>query len=91
MSRHELDKRVQDWRELRRMAEEIAAEMDAIADAIKSEMTAQGVEELAGTYWRATWKEVTTSRLDTKAIKKANPLLCEMFTKQTTTRRFCIA
>ena len=91
MKTKELDKKVQDWRELRRMAEEITAEMDAIADAIKTEMTTLGVDELAGTDWRATWKEVTSSRLDTKSIKKAIPELVAKFTTTTTTKRFCIA
>lgn len=86
----ELDSKIKDLRELRRMADEIAAEMEAITDTIKAEMTARSVDELAGTDWRATWKKIVTSRLDTRAIKKAVPDLVERFTVTNRTRRFCL-
>ena len=37
------------------------------------------------------WKAVTSSRVDTKALKAAAPELVERFTKTTTTRRFVVA
>ena len=67
----ELDAKVKELRELRRMAEELAAEIDGLTDTIKAEMTARGVDELSGTDWKATFKAVTSSRLDTAALKKA--------------------
>ena len=48
MSRTELNHKVKELRELRRMAEEIAAEIETITDTIKREMTAQGVDMIAG-------------------------------------------
>lgn len=87
----ELDSKIKELRELRRMADEIAAEIETIQDTIKNEMLARSVDELAGTDWRATWKEVVTSRLDIKAIKKAVPDLVEKFTVTTSSKRFCLA
>ena len=66
----ELDAKVKELRELRRMAEELAAEIDGLTDTIKAEMTARGVDELTGTDWKATFKAVTSSRLDTAALKR---------------------
>ena len=91
MGTMELSSKVSELRELRRMAEELAAEIEGIQDAIKSYMAAQGVEELTGTDYRVTWKEVTTVRLDGKALKAAAPELAARFTEETTTRRFCVA
>ena len=91
MGTTELNSKVSELRELRRMAEELAAEIEGIQDAIKSYMAAQGVEELTGTDYRVTWKEVTTVRLDGKALKAAAPELAARFTEETTTRRFCVA
>ncbi len=91
MSVNDLDGKIKELRELRRMADELAAEIETITDSIKSEMTARSVDELTGTDWKATWKEVVTSRLDTKAIKKAVPALVEKFTVTTRSRRFCLA
>lgn len=87
----ELDAKVKELRELRRLAEELAAEIDGLTDTIKAEMTARGVDELSGTDWKATFKAVTSSRLDTAALKKALPDVAAAFTKQSSTRRFVLA
>lgn len=91
MSNMEIQSKVNDLRELRRMAEELEAEITAIQDSIKAHMTASGVEELAGVDYKVTWKAVTSSRLDTTALRKALPDVAERFTKTSTTRRFCVA
>ena len=88
MSRTELNHKV---KELRRMAEEIAAEIEAITDTIKREMAAQGVDMLAGDDWKATWKLVQSARFDSKAFKVAFPDLYGQFTRSTETRRFVLA
>jgi predicted phage-related endonuclease len=86
-----IDAKVKELRELRRMAEELNGEIEAIQDSIKGQMDAQGVDELAGTDWKITWKRVTSTRLDAAALKKVLPDVAESFTKTTVTRRFCIA
>lgn len=87
----ELDSKVKELRELRRMADEIAAEIETIQDIIKSEMLARSVDELAGTDWKASWKNVTTTRLDSTKLKKAAPQLFDLYAKTTTARRFVLA
>ena len=91
MDKTELNSKVKDLRELRRMSEEIAAEIEAITDTIKREMTAQGVDMLAGDDWKATWKQVQSARFDSKAFKVAMPDLYERFTRSAETRRFVLA
>jgi len=91
MSINEMDSKVKELRELRRMADEIQAEIESLQDAIKAEMTARDVDALSGTDWQVTWKNVTSSRLDTAALKKAMPDVAAAFTRQTATRRFCVA
>lgn len=87
----EFDKKIKELRELKRMAEEIQTEIDSIQDAIKAEMTAANVDILTGSDWKATWKEVTSSRLDSKALKAAFPDVAKQFTKSTVSRRFVIS
>ena len=91
MSMNELESKVAELRELRRMADELAAEIAATEDTLKAYMTANGADELHGASFKITWKEVTSSRLDGKALKAAAPELWKRFTKQTTTRRFIVA
>lgn len=86
-----LDSQIHELRELRRMADELTAAIDTIQDAIKAEMTAAGVDVLTGSDWKAVWKPITTSRIDTTALKKALPDLAAQFTKVSTVRRFSVA
>ena len=87
----ELDSKIKELRELRRMAEELQAEIDGITDTIKAEMTARNVDTLTGTDWKITWKEVTSNRLDGTALKKALPDVAAAFTKASVSRRFTLA
>lgn len=91
MSINELTANVSELRELRRMADEIQAEIDAIQDKIKEHMTAAGVDTLAGADYKITWKEITSSRFDTTAFKKENPEIAAMYTKTSTSKRFVLA
>lgn len=89
MSMNEIESKVRELRQLQALIEEAQAEAEAIKDQIKAHM-GQAEELKAGEY-RITWKPVTSSRLDSKALKAAAPELVERFTKTTTTRRFCVA
>ena len=91
MSTNEMTSKIQDLRELRRMADDLAKEIEALQDDLKAELTARETDELSGPDWKVTWKPVTSSRFDTTAFKKAMPDLAKAFTKTTTTRRFLVA
>ena len=91
MSINEMDSKIKELRELRRMADELAAEMETIQDSIKAHMDAAGVDTINGTDWKVTYWAATSSRIDTAALKKALPDVVERFSKTTTARRFCIA
>lgn len=86
-----MNEKVKELRELKRLAEELQAEIEGLQDIIKAEMTAQDVDTLTGADWKVTWKPVTSTRLDTAALKKALPDVAQRFTKTTTARRFCVA
>ena len=74
--------------ELRRMAEELQSEIDALQEAVKDFM---GSEEsmIAGAF-KVSYKSITSSRLDTSALKRDLPNVAALYTKQTTTRRFTV-
>ncbi len=91
MSANEMESKIKELRELRRMADEIAAEIETLQDAIKSEMTARNTDTLTGTDWKITWKAVTSKRFDSAAFKKTHGELYDQYTKETTSKRFLIA
>nr|DAE80941.1 MAG TPA: Exonuclease [Bacteriophage sp.] len=88
MSTNEIAAKVQELRELRRMADELDAEIDSLQDAIKQHMDAAGVDTLAGLDYKITYKAVISSRVDTTALKKDLPEIAARYTKMTTARRF---
>ena len=83
-----MEAQIKELMELKRMKEELEAEIAAAEDAIKAVM---GDEELltAGAY-KVSWSNVTSTRLDTTALKKALPEVAAAYTKTTTGRRFSI-
>lgn len=91
MSINEIESKVQELRQLQALIEEAEAEAETIKDAIKASMTAQNTDELRAGEYKITWKAITSSRLDTAALKTALPDVAERFTKTTTSRRFCVA
>lgn len=91
MSIYELDAKVRDLRELQDQIEQLTAEAEAIKDAIKQKMVDEGTEVLEGNGWKATWHAVTSSRLDTKALKAADPETFARYTRESTVCRFTLA
>ena len=88
MSNPNMESIVKELLELKRMKEELEAEITAMEDEIKKVM---GDDELltAGAF-KVSWKNFTSSRIDTTALKKTMPEIAEQFTKQTKSRRFAI-
>ena len=89
MSINEIEAKARELRQLQALIDEAQAEAEAIKDAIKAAMGDS--ESIQAGEYKITWKAVTTSRIDTTALKKALPDVAERFTRETTTRRFCVA
>jgi len=86
-----IDSIMKELAEYIRMQEEAAAMVESLKDQLKERMTAAGVESLAGSEHKATYKAVTSSRVDTTALKKELPEVAARYTKTTTARRFTFA
>lgn len=91
MSEQRLKEAIKNYKELQRLAEDLESEIEAVKDTIKAELTRQGVEELTAGEYKVRWTAVKSSRLDTGALRKAAPELCEKFTKSVEAKRFCVA
>lgn len=71
-----------------RMGEQIAATVDGLRDQLKQVMQERGVDTLIGTQHKACYKAVTSSRIDTKALKQELPEVAAKYSKTTETKRF---
>ena len=90
MSITELNSKVTEYKELQAMIDELTAQAEAIKDLLKAQMVERGTEELNGYGWKATWHTVTSSRLDSKALKADHPALFAQYSKEQTVCRFCL-
>lgn len=88
MSIVELNAQAKIYFELQQEIEKLQGMQEAIKDQIKNAMVEIEQEEITGDNWRATWHNTTTSRLDTTALKKANPELYKAFCKSSNSTRF---
>lgn len=91
MSTNELTSKVRELKELKTMADELAAEITSIEDIIKGEMTARNIEEMQIDIFKIRWSKCTSNRFDSTSFKKAMPELYNQFTKQSEYRRFTVA
>lgn len=90
MSMNELNQTAKELLELKRMKEELEAEIEALTDKIKSVMVDQGKEVLTGDGWKASWKNINSVRFDSKSFKADHADLYTEYSRQTTTCRFLI-
>ena len=77
--------------EYTRIQDETAAIIDGLKDQLKGYMVAEQIETLTGDEHKATYKEVTSSRIDTKALKKELPDIADRYTTTSSTMRFTFA
>ena len=90
MTLQEIENKIKEYKELQRTADELAAEMEKIKDELKAEFEQEHTDTICTTHYKATYKAVTTHRIDTTALKQARPEIANEFTKESITRRFVI-
>lgn len=91
MSMTELNGTARDLMSVRAMIAELEAEAEALTDKIKGAMVDRGAEVLQGAGWKATWKNVTSSRFDSKAFKADHADLYGQYSKATVSTRFTLS
>lgn len=91
MATNEIIAKLNELAELRRMAEDLNAEIEAIQDSIKAHMTEADTDTITAGQFKVTWKAVTSTRIDTAALRKDLPEIWSEYGRTSTTRRFSIA
>lgn len=91
MSTNEMASKIRELKELQAMKDELDAEIAALQDTIKAEMTARNVNEMVVDVFKVRWMPVVSSRFDTTTFKKTHADLYGQYCKQVETRRFTVA
>lgn len=89
MSTIEMERKCRELRQLQSLIEEATAEAEAIKDEIKAVMG--DAERMQAGEYCVTWREVTSSRVDTTVLTKVFPDVAALCMKKTTVRRFHVA
>lgn len=91
MATNELISKLNDLAQLRRMADDLDAEITAIQDEIKAHMAAAQTDTLTAGAFRVVWKSVTSTRIDTAALRRELPEVWQEYGKTSTTKRFTVS
>lgn len=91
MTTIEMTRKLHELKELEALIAEAEKDAEAIKDALKAEMNAQGVDEMNVDIFKLRYKTVVSSRFDSKAFKATHAELYNQYTKQTESRRFTVA
>ncbi len=91
MSVNEMSAKIRELKELEALIEEAQKEAEAIKDAIKEQMDAEGVDEMSVDVYKVRYKTISSSRFDSTAFKAKYSDLYAQFMKQTASRRFTVA
>ena len=75
---------------IRREIEELSAVKAALEDELKLARAERGAEEMTAGAHHLSWKVVTSTRIDTAALKRTLPEIAARFTKESRACRFTI-
>lgn len=90
MDNLELDRQLRELRQLKRMAEELQAQITQAEDAVKAELTARDTDQIITDQYKVTWKPVTSTRLDAKALKAELPDIYARYARESVSKRFLV-
>jgi len=91
MTEKMIENRVKKLQELEAQIKALEAAADAVREEIKADMSVRGLDELKTRNYTIRWREVISSRIDSKALKAELPAVYGRFCKATTCRRFVVA
>ena len=91
MTEKMIENRVKKLQELEAQIEALEAAADAVREEIKADMSVRGLDELKTRNYTIRWREVVSSRIDSKALKAELPAVYGRFCKATACRRFVAA
>lgn len=91
MTERMIENRIKKLTELEEQITKLQEQADSIKGELKADLEKKGVDELKTKNFLIRWKEIVSSRLDSKALKTALPDVYNQFVKQTSSRRFTVA
>lgn len=91
MTERQIDNRIKKLQAIEAQKKALEEQAEALRAELKADMEAKGLQEIKTSNFTMRWKEVISSRLDSKALKAAFPDLYNQFCKPAASRRFTVA
>lgn len=91
MTERMIENRIKKLTELEEQITKLQEQADTIKGELKADLEEKGIDELKTKNFLIRWKEIVSSRLDSKALKASFPDVYNQFVKQTSSRRFTVA
>lgn len=88
MKNSDLEKKAERYLELKKMIDELAYEQDELKAAMVKELQVRGKESVKVGPYTITNKPITQSRLDSKALKEAQPDVYAAYLNESSYARF---
>lgn len=90
MDNLQMDEKLARLRRCRREMDTLKKEAGAIETEVKAELEARGVDQVETAHYRVSWKDVTSTRLDSKALKAERPEIYDRYAVTSTAKRFTV-
>lgn len=91
MTLQELEATIESLKELKRMREELDAEISEIESTLKKFMTDEGTDEMfVGATHKITYKDVFQTRIDSSLLRQKAPKTYEKYVKVTSYKRLLV-
>ena len=91
MTERMIENRIKKLRAIEAQQKELEAQAEAIKAELKADLEEKGVEELKTANFVLRWKEIVSSRIDSKSFKADHADLYSAYSKATTTTRFVLS
>ncbi len=91
MTEKMIENRIKKLRDIEAQQKELETAAEAIRAELKADLEEKGLDELKTKNFILRWKEIISSRLDSKALKAALPDVYGQFCRTSASRRFTIA
>ena len=88
---NELNAKIKEYREFKRLAEEAQAMADAIADELKAIMTQTGESKMIIGEYKLSYSDCTRKDIDKKALEADHAEIYSAYLRETTYKRFSVS
>ena len=91
MTERMIENRIRKLQAIEVHLKELEEQAETLRTELKADLEEKGLDELQTANFMISWKEITSMRLDSKALKASFPDIYGQFVKQSFYRRFTVA